>query len=98
MQKKTSKEIREEINQWKMLEQAGPEMLEETKNRIEALKKIMAASSDEQKAELQKNMNELQYILAQTSKNVEVTPSVILNLEEEYRKTFRKEMAQVCHI
>lgn len=93
---RTKEQIKEEINQWKMLHEAGPKMIKETKNRIEELKIKMFNLSKNEKIELEKSMNELQYILMQTIKNVEVAPTMIINLEEEWRKTFKQEMANKC--
>ena len=76
-----------------MLKEAGPEMIEETQKRINNLKADMLVMSEEEKMEVQKYMSELQYILMQTAKNVEVADAVIENLEKEWRILFRKEMA-----
>lgn len=93
-EKRTKKQIVEEISQWKMLRDAGPEMVEETRTRIEELKIKMSKASKDDKVEIQKDMNELQYIFMQTSKNLEIAPSMIIKLEEEWRKVFRIEMAE----
>ena len=93
-EKRTREQIVAEISQWKMLRDAGPEMVEETRTRIEELKTKMLKASKDDKVELQKTMNELQYILMQTSKNVEIALSMVIKLEEEWRKAFRIEMAE----
>ena len=93
-EKRTREQIVAEISQWKMLRDAGPEMVEETRTRIEELKTKMLKAPKDDKIELQKTMNELQYILMQTSKNVEIAPSMVIKLEEEWRKAFRIEMAK----
>ena len=96
LQEMTIEELKESLSKWKNLREFGPEMIEETQERIrkaEKEKKSRFCSKD-RKDEIDKALNALQYVFMQTSKNIEISAGMIHSIEVELRLRIRQQMAE----
>lgn len=92
----TREELQEALVKWSNLREFGPEMVEETHNRILQAKKELdnKFTSKKRKEELKKSLNALQYVFMQTQKNIEVSGIMLSEIKREMRLRFRQEMAK----
>lgn len=84
-------ELKKKWLDWDNMEVFGPNMIKETKERIDSLKREIKNQKPNQ--EQMEVMNQLQYILLQTSKNVEVASSMKKTIKDLIQKKIKEEMA-----
>ena len=91
-------ELKEALIKWTNLHEFGPEMIEETHDRIVQANKEKNKPfiSKKRKEEIEQSLNALQYVFMQTQKNVEVSASMIHSINDEIRLRIRQELADVC--
>lgn len=85
-------ELKKKWLDWDNMEVFGPNMIKETKDRIDSLKREMSKTKTKNEEQMEA-MNQLQYIFLQTSKNVEVASSMKKTIKDLIHKKIREEMA-----
>lgn len=84
-------ELKKKWLDWDNMDVFGSDMIKETKERIDSLKReIKTKKPNKEQMEV---MNQLQYILLQTSKNVEVASSMKKTIKDLIQKKIKEEMA-----
>lgn len=84
-------ELKEKLLDWDNMDVFGSDMINETKERIDSLKRELKTKKPNK--EQMEAMNQFQYILLQTSKNVEVASSMKKTIKGLIYKKIREEMA-----
>ena len=84
-------ELKEKLLDWDNMDVFGSDMINETKERIDSLKREIKTKKPNK--EQMEAMNQLQYILLQTSKNVEVASSMKKTIKGLIYKKIREEMS-----
>lgn len=92
----TIKEMREELNNWKMLSASKVDMFNELEDRIVKVRKEEKKEKNKEKKDaLNKTLAEFENIKQQLTENVYAAPGQILKLEADIRKAVRIEMSAV---
>ena len=84
-------ELKKKWLDWDNMDVFGSDMIKETKERIDSLKREMSKTKSPSKEQIEA-MNQLQYIFFQTNKNIEVASSMKTTIKNLIHKKIREDM------
>ncbi len=84
-----------ELQNWMLMRDAGPELLEEVEERIASVKKeLRKTHNQKRKDELRGVLNSYRYVKQQITENMAISEGQIQNLQEDIRKEIKEEQIE----